>query len=240
VPHPFHPYGPSHWAILALVLVGALVLAWVGRRYRDTESAWTGARVFVVLILAFQIPIQIYYLLPPQWDLDNSLPIQVCDLAWMAAAIALWTRSWWSYALTYYWGLTLTPQAMVTPALNAPDFPDVHFIQFWGQHMLVVWAAVYLTWGLGMRPNWRSYRTAVYVTLVWGVAAFWFNSVTGADYGFLNAKPTNPSMLDLMGGWPWYLPVEIAAGLTGWALVTWPWTRVRHQEREALAKPSRP
>ena len=40
----------------------------------------------------------------------------------------------------------------------------------------------------------------------------------------MNRKPDNPSVLDFMGGWPWYLGVELAIGLTVWALLTWPWT----------------
>jgi uncharacterized membrane protein YwaF len=30
-----------------------------------------------------------------------------------------------------------------------------------------------------------------------------------------------------MGGWPWYLGVELVVGLAVWALLTWPWTRSR-------------
>jgi hypothetical integral membrane protein (TIGR02206 family) len=222
---PFVPYGPSHWALLTLLVAGAVLLAWLGRRHRDTEAARTGAHVFAVAILAFQLPMQVLMLLPPRWDISESLPFQLCDLGWMTAAYALWTRSWWAYALTYYWGITLTPQAMITPALHAPDFPHIQFIEFWGQHCLVVWAAVYLTWGLGMRPNWRSFTTSVSVTVVWAAAMLTFNSIVGTNYGFLNSKPENPSILDLMGGWPGYLAVEFAVGLAAWALLTWPWTR---------------
>lgn len=223
---PFVPYGPEHGVILVLLIVGAIMLVWLGRRYLTGQVA---SRVFAGVIVAFQVPVQIYYLLPSQWDLNHSLPLQLCDLAWLTAAYTLWTRSQWAFSLTYYWGLTLTPQAMITPSLDSPNFPDIHFIQFWVQHLLVVWAAVYLTWVVGLRPTWRSLWVAVGATLAWGVAVFAFNSVTGADYGFVNGKPPNPSMLDLMGAWPWYLAVEFAVGLAGWALVTWPWTRIaRH------------
>lgn len=223
VSHPqrFVPYGPEHWTILVLLVVVSIVLVWLGRRYLTGVGA---SRAFAVVIVAFQVPMQIYYLLPSQWDLNHSLPFQLCDLAWFVAVYTLWTRSQRAYSVTYYWGLTLTPQAMITPSLDSPNFPDVHFIQFWGQHLLVVWAAVYLTWVVGMRPNWRSLWIAVSATLVWGVAVFTFNHFTGANYGFVNAKPPNPSMLDLMGPWPWYLLVEFVVGLAGWALVTWPWT----------------
>ncbi|MER7014155.1 hypothetical protein ABT324_22265 [Saccharopolyspora sp. NPDC000359] len=60
-----------------------------------------------------------------------------------------------------------------------------------------------------------------------GVAALAFNSWTGTNYGFVNRKPDNPSLLNLMGGWPWYLAVAAVVGMVAWALLTWPWTRAR-------------
>lgn len=228
VPPPFVPYGTSHWAVLGVLVVGALLLVWLGRRLsQDAGSAL--ARGFTVVILAFQLPMLVYAAQPGRFDITDSLPLHVCDLAWMTAAYALWSRQSWAYALTYYWGLTLTPQAMLTPALDAPDFPDIEFIRFWGQHCLVVWAAVFLTWGLRMRPDWRSFRFAVTATLIWGVLIVGFNELVGSNYGFLNAKPNNPSLLDLMGGWPWYLGVELIVGLAAWWLVTWPWVRLSHR-----------
>ena len=126
--------------------------------------------------------------LPDRFGLDYSLPLQLCDLAWIAAVIALLTRRWWAVALTYYWGLVLSTQALVTPALNGPDFPSLEFTAFWSIHILVVWAAIYLTWGRGMRPTWRSYGFAAVVTLAWAGFTFTFNRIAGTNYGFLNGK----------------------------------------------------
>ncbi len=226
----FQPYGTSHWVLIALIVVGSLALALLGRRYRTVATAGAHARVFAAIIVALFLPLLVYRLVPPQWNLHVALPFHLCDLAWMAAAYALWSGRQWAFALTYYWGLTLTPQAMVTPALDSPDFPHLDFIEFWAQHVLVVWAAVYLTWGVGMRPTWRSYRHALLITLGWMAVMLVVNEALGTNYGFLNSKPDNPSMLDLLGGWPWYLAVEVALGAAAWALVTWPWTRAtRHQ-----------
>jgi hypothetical integral membrane protein (TIGR02206 family) len=149
----------------------------------------------------------------------------------MTAAYALWFGRGWAAALTYYWGLTLVPQAMITPALTGPDFPSFDFISFWGRYLLVVWSAVYLTWWLGMRPNWRGYAFTAAATLGWGLVVLGFNSVLGTNYMFVNRKPDNPSLFDFMGQWPWYLGVALAVALAAWALLTWPWTR--HQDRDS-------
>ncbi|STZ73049.1 putative integral membrane protein [Mycolicibacterium fortuitum] len=93
--------------------------------------------------------------------------------------------------------------------------------------MLVVWAAIYLTWGRGMRPRWRDYRFAVIATLAWVAVTLAFNAITGANYGYLNRKPPTASVLDVLGPWPVYLAVEVAIVLIVWALMTWPWERMR-------------
>ncbi|MGP4021674.1 YwaF family protein [Saccharopolyspora sp. 5N708] len=221
----FVPYGPSHLVIMVLIVAGAVVLGVLGYRHHGPRTIVWCTRVFAAVVVVFNVVLLIYRLLPAQWDIGESLPLHLCDLAWMVAAYALWTRQPLAYALTYYWGLTLTPQAIITPALDAPDFPHINFIEFWGQHLLVIWAAAYLTWGVGLRPNWRGYRFAAVVTIVWGAAMLGFNAWAGTNYGFVSSKPENPSLLDVMGGWPWYLGVEVVVGLAAWVLLTWPWTR---------------
>ncbi|WP_033401870.1 TIGR02206 family membrane protein [Actinopolyspora mortivallis] len=221
----FTPYGVSHWVLLGVLAVGALLLVRAGRRHRGTRAGVLFTRAFALSLGLFAVAMQVYRVLPSQWNISVSLPLHLSDFTWIVAVYALWTHRQWAYSLTYYWGLTLNPQAMLTPALDAPSFPHIDFVDFWTQHTLVVWAAIYLTWGLGLRPVWRDFATTVMVTVVWGVAVFWFNRVTGTNYGFLNSKPNNPSLLDVMGPWPWYLAVEFVVGLTAWALITWPWTR---------------
>jgi hypothetical protein len=99
---------------------------------------------------------------------------------------------------------------------------------FWGMHFFTVWAAVYLTFGLNVRPTWRSYRFAVATTAGWAVTVMTFNALTGTNYGYLNRKPAVETLLDLCGPWPAYLVVEIALVAGVWALMTWPWTHAAH------------
>ena len=151
---------------------------------------------------------------------------------------ALWSRRKWAFSLSYYWGLPLSSQALITPDLDGPDFPGHGFLTFFGLHLLVVWTAIYLTWGSGMRPNWRGYRFAVITTLAWGAFTFTFNRAAATDYGYLNRKPLNASLLDLLGPWPFYVLAEVAIVGAVWALMTWPWElKRRKQPSMAIAEP---
>ena len=220
----FETYGSSHLAVLAVFVVGVVIVVLAGRRLSDGPAEQVVRRIFAIVLLCVTIPLQVLQLTPGEWNLQTSLPFQLCDLAWMFAAHALWTRHRLSATITYLWGITLTTQGMLTPDL-ASDFPEPRFLMFWGMHVLIVWAAFFLVVGLRIVPTWRTYRQTVVVTLVWAAAAYAFNVVAGTNYGYLNRLPKNASLLDHLGPWPLYVVLEIAIIAAVWAVLTWPWTR---------------
>ena len=220
----FSAYGPSHLTVLVIFVMGSAALVGIGRRQTESQARLFSRALAVVTLVIFAVAL-VYKLIHP--SIDHSVPLQLCDLAELTAAYALWSHRKWAFALAYFWGLPLSSQALITPDLNAPDFPSHDFVTFFALHLLVVWAAIYLTWGYGMRPNWRSYRFAVTTTLAWGAFTLVFNTITGSDYGFLNRKPVNGSFLDLLGPWPSYVLAEVVIVGAVWALMTWPWEMKR-------------
>ena len=231
VPMRFQSFTGQHFGLMAFFVVVFVALVVYGRRHGDDERFRRG---FAVLMLCVCIPLQTLQLLPSDFTLGTSLPLQYCDLTWMVAVVALWTRTWWAVSLTFYWGLTLTVQAIVTPSLGQ-EFPDPRFFMYWGMHFLSVWAAGWLA-ASGSGPTWRGYRLAVVVTAVWAGVVMVFNGATGTNYGYLNRKPPGASLLDLMPDWPFYVLIEIVLVTGIWALLTWPFDRAREP---AEAQPAR-
>ena len=221
----FEPYGVAHWTVLALTVLGSVLLVRYGRRIRGTPREQSFTRGFAVVQLAVTLGFMIFWLIPPYFDLNQSLPLHLSDVLRFVVAYALWSRRPWALAVTYYWGLTLNPQALLTPDLHPDIAPILEFASYWSQHMLVMWAAIYLTWGLGIRPNWRSYRLALAFTGGWAVSVLAINLVLGTNYGYLNRKPGGATLLDQFGPWPVYPLVTFALLFAVWALITWPWTR---------------
>lgn len=218
----FHAYGPSHWVVMAVTVAGLAGLIMFGR-WADPRRTRLVSRVLAVLILVLNVGMEIAAFDPSR--VAQSLPLQLSDLAPYAASVALWTYWWPAFSLTYYWGLVLSIQALLTPVLSGADFPGAEFLAFFGIHVLVVWAAGFLAWGVGIRPSWRGYRFTVLVTVCWAAAMLVVNARTGTNFGFVSAKPSTASMLDLLGPWPWYLLPEAALVLAVWAALTAPWAR---------------
>lgn len=210
-------YGATHLLPLAVFAVGLVVAVLLGRRDAAHDGPTRLSRTWAVLVPVATVPLQVVDLLV-NFDLGVTLPLHLCDLAWIAATWALWSHRPLPVTLTYFWGLTLTIQGVVTPSLNE-DLPHPRYFAFWALHLLIVWSAVYLVVGLREAPRWRDYRAAVAVTLGWAVVTYGFNLVAGTNYGYLMRKP-GTSILDLLGPWPWYVLEEVGIVVVVWALLT--------------------
>jgi hypothetical integral membrane protein (TIGR02206 family) len=217
----FTAYSPSHLVVLAIFTAGTVGLLVAGPRVRGHAAERRLAVVLAVANLVFGVASTITALVP--FSVKDSLPLQICDLAWVFVAWGLLTLKPLPTALTYYWGLTLSLQALVQPTLTEP-FPDLEFFVFWGKHVLIVWGAVYLTLALRHGPDWSAYRQAVAWTFGWLVVVLGLNSLLGANYGYVNGKPSEATVLDVLGPWPLYVVAEMAIVAVGWALITLPWT----------------
>src|SRR6516164_4009766 len=98
-------FGASHLNVLVLFAIGAAALVWIGRRQTESQARGLG-RVLGALIMAIFGVALVYKLVQP--SIASSVPLQLCDLAELTAAYALWSRRHWAFTLTYYWGLPLS------------------------------------------------------------------------------------------------------------------------------------
>jgi hypothetical integral membrane protein (TIGR02206 family) len=221
----FRAYSPSHLVVLAIFVAGVIALLLAGTWLPQRRvSRLVSRRVSVALAVAnvvFGVTSTLTALVP--FSARDSLPLQICDLAWVFVAWGLLTLHPVATALAYYWGLTLSLQALVQPTLSEP-FPDPEFFVFWAKHVLIVWGAVYLTLSLRHGPDWASYRRAVAWTFCWLVAVLCLNAALGSNYGYVSAKPSEATVLDLLGPWPVFVVVEMLIVGGGWAAITLPWT----------------
>jgi len=210
-------YGLTHLVPLTLFVIGLPLVVLLGRRHRTADGPTRFSRGVALLVATIGCYQVIDFLV--DFDIDVSLPLHLCRLTWVAAAVALWTHRPFPVALTFFWGLVLSTQAILTPSLGE-DFPDPRYLMFWSLHLMEVWAAVYLVFGVRLVPRWRDLAATVATTLVWAVVAMSFNAAASTNYGYLQRKPAG-SLLDLLGPWPWYVAAEIAIVIVVWALLTW-------------------
>lgn len=203
---PFQPFSNEHLGALLIGGIGVLVFLWAGKRGGNSRVLATALLAFLNLS-AYPLGQAAWLSLARPLALENILPLHLCDIAAMTAGFALLTKRPALCALTYFWGLAATFQALVTPAIGI-GFPTWPFITFFIHHFAIVGAALYLPIVEGWRPKqplWRSPLEVYGWSVAYLVFALIVNRLLDTNFGFASRPPENPSLIDHLGPWPWYL-----------------------------------
>jgi hypothetical integral membrane protein (TIGR02206 family) len=238
----FHSFSATHALVVLVCATAVGVSCALGRAWRragpfDTRegrlaTAWGG------FVLAINLWSWVYWFLPARFNVQESLPLQLCDIACITAALAYLTRWRWCVTLTYFWGLGLSSQAFITPTLtNGPG--HMEFWLFWLVHLAIVGSAVYHVAVWKYRPGTRDLGLAIGVSLVWLGAMLVVNAYLGSNYGYVaNTRPDRPTVIDALGPWPFRV-VLLAAIAIGIFILLWaiwrPWrTRLNVPRRRTV------
>jgi len=206
---------PDHLAALAVTAVACVALPVAARRRPGAWTTWT-ARSLAIFLVAWLVADQAYRLADGVYSIERSLPLELTNAVTLIAAVALWTRTQLAFELTYFWGLTASLQAALTPGLRADEtFPGFYYWHYFAVHSGVVVAALMLAFGLGMTPRRGAVARVFAITAAWAVLVGVANLVTGGNYMYLRERPETSSLLDWLGPWPLYV---LGAGLVGLAM----------------------
>ena len=201
----------EHIAALAVTAAACAALAWAARHH---PGPWLirASHVLAALIAATYIAESAAYALPGKWAPDLNLPLHLTDAATIVAVAALLRPRPLLVELTYFWGLTASLQAVITPELSY-GFPNFFFFAYFVIHAGVVIAAVLLVVGRRLGPRRGAVARVFLATAAVAAVAAVGSLATGGNYMYLREKPETPSLLDLMGPWPVYIAVAGAVAL---------------------------
>jgi hypothetical integral membrane protein (TIGR02206 family) len=220
-PPSFHALNTQHIVVLAIVAILCLLVFWASRRCRPSGQRWLGYLLGLFLISyagAFYILQGIRHAL--SWK--YSLPLDPCSLVLIACIICLFRPIQSLFEIAYFWGLGGILQALATPDLAA-GFPSWEFVLFFWGHGTSLMAILFFIAGRNLRPRRSSIFLAMMALNFYALAVGVINAIAGWNYGYLCGKPYEPSLLDYLGSWPWYLlSLECVAFLT-FLLLDLPW-----------------
>jgi hypothetical integral membrane protein (TIGR02206 family) len=222
----FHPFSREHFVTVCIGFLLIAILILLGRK-SETGHRWTNAILVFCNLSAYPFSLaawlSVKQVIPP----DNYLPFHLCDLAAIIAGFALITRRPVLCALTYFWGLAGTFQALVTPNLSY-GFPAFTFFTFFIQHFAIVAAALYLPLVNGWKPKspfWKSPLEIYGWSVIYLIFSLIVNRILGSNFGFTMHHPENPSLIDHLGPWPWYLFSMQAIAVVIFLLLALPFSR---------------
>jgi hypothetical integral membrane protein (TIGR02206 family) len=202
---PFERFGFEHWLALALIAAAAVGLVRLLRREPRTAGRERVVRLGLAAFLTVGLLIALIDSLPFRGlDWIDILPLHFCDFAVLVAIVALATKRQAVCELLYFWGLSGTVIAMLMPDVDR-GLPDTRCASFFALHGVVAVSAVVVAFGMGVRPrpgaNWRVF----WFTNVYAAVIAVIDWTAGENFLYLRAKPSQPSILDVMGPWPWYI-----------------------------------
>ena len=198
----FKLFGPTHLAILGSVPLLAGLLAYAQRKLAPASRT---LRICLACIILLDSAVYYGVLIDRgQLTFPDHLPLELCDASLCLVILALFTLNKTVFDLAYYGALAGATMALLTPNLWEA-FPSFTTVQFFIDHGLIVVGVLFLAWSGLARPRPRSVLRAMVAVNLFAACVGTFDYAFKTDYMYLRAKPPNPSLLDVLGPWPWYL-----------------------------------
>jgi hypothetical integral membrane protein (TIGR02206 family) len=201
----------EHIAALIVTATTGGLSVWAARRHAGRWIVPVSRGLSLLILTAYLVE-QLAIALRGTWTVESNLPLQLTDAVLLASILALWNPRPLLVELVYFWALTASLQAVLTPDLGQA-FPSIFYFTYFTTHSSAVVGACFLVFGRRLLPRpwavWRVYA----LTAAFAALAGLGNLLTGGNYMFLREKPERASLLDLMGPWPWYVLSAAAFGL---------------------------
>jgi len=201
--HEFVVFGFQHISVLLFFILIGITLIKYASKSSETQQVKIGNYI-AYFMSATVIIWTIYKFSSNHFDITNDLPFQLCYFLALVMPLFTRTRKQIYYEILLFWIFAGTFQAILTPEMRN-GFPHIHFVYFWVVHCGLIIVMLYATFIYKMRPKLKSIFISFLALQGYFIFVSIINKFTGANYFYLNAKPTAPSILDLLGEWPYYI-----------------------------------
>ena len=215
----FHALDFQHIVTLAVIVVACLLIAWKART--GGVRKWLGCTLGF-LLMSYAAVLYAQQAMAHALTWEYSLPLDLCNLVLIACILSLFRPGQFTTEIAYFWGIGGVLQATATPDL-ARGFPSWDFILFFWSHGAMLLAIIFLVTGRGFRPRAGSVVRMMIALNIYGLVVGVLDWIAGWNYGYLCRKPSEPSLLDVLGPWPWYLLSLEAIALVTFFLLDLPW-----------------
>jgi hypothetical integral membrane protein (TIGR02206 family) len=195
------------WGVAAsasFILLAVFGFRAIPERFRSSTLRWLG------IVIVGEIIATHGYLTVIQrtWALADSLPLHVCRISVIFAALALIRQRGWLYEWSAYIGVPGGFYSIITPELTQGNAPWMLFDYYFSHSCLLI-APILLT-QIGCRPTSRSVLRTLGMVNLMALLVFPLNYLLRSNYMYLAARPIASNPL-IIGPWPWYIiGLEIA------------------------------
>ncbi|MGG4488008.1 TIGR02206 family membrane protein [Metabacillus idriensis] len=212
--NPFSAFSAVHFSSIFLLLL-TLWLLFLFRKKLLNENRNKAARwILAGTGFIFELSYHLWLILNGTWNAAYTLPLELCSISLFLCFILLFTKSRRVFEVVYFTGLAGAFFALLTPELNY-NFPHLRFLHFFVTHSVIILTCFFFVCVEKYKVTFRSVLKTMGFLNAAAVIIFFINQTAGGNYMFLSRKPVNPTPLDFLGPYPWYLlSLEIVAFLS--------------------------
>lgn len=205
----------EHLVSLLVLIVSILVVYWYRNSLKRTLPNVISRGILITVLIVSELSLHTWLWWFEDWGYQYALPLHLSSISLLLAVLLLWIKSYRLFEFTYFVGVGSALQAMITPDISEFTFPHYRYIQFFIAHGGIVLANFFMVFVEGFRPKWKSLWRAFFYLNLYTLFIFIINIIIGSNYMYISRKPINPSLIDYLGPWPWYIfPLETIALVT--------------------------
>lgn len=220
--YPFQLFSLHHILMLLLFMIIGVLIFVFRNRLSKQQKLWK-LLMFSGLFLLESL-YHFWLFKDGYWDISFTLPLQLCSISLLLCLVLLVTDSKMIFQFVYFLGIAGAIQALLTPELFV-GFPHFRFFQFFITHMLIIWVGLFYVFVKGYVITIKGMWQALIFLNGAAFLAFLGNLITGGNYMFLAHKPSNPSLLDYLGPYPFYILALECIALFLFYLLYLPWKK---------------
>jgi hypothetical integral membrane protein (TIGR02206 family) len=230
---PFVLFGTAHLIGLAVVAVVCLGIVLARKRFSPRAQRNTRWGLLAVIYLC-EGSWEVWMLVTGQWSMQGMLPLWLCSVTAWTMPLLLILRSQRYYQWAYFIGMLGAAMALLTPDLTRYGFPHYRFFEFFMMHGAIIVAIVYSTAVERFRPHWGALGPVILITDLYWLFCAGVNHLIGSNYLYTQGKLPTPSLLDVLGPYPWYLLSMEGLGILFCLLLYLPFA-IQDRRRRAAA-----
>lgn len=209
-----------HLAAVSVCVIAAVAASWIGRGWRrERPGAERALRItWAIFTLLTQLVAATWYAWPSRFEWRLSLPLHICDIVAVLAAVSLLRDQRWVWSVVYFWGIGLCILGFIWPSLtHGPD--RIEFYLFWLTHLQIVGSAVYLVAVRGYVPRAGDWAVAQVLLALYCIIIVPIDWMFDLNYGYIGPADSPTS---IMGPWPARVLIMFAVQMLVLALLLAP------------------
>lgn len=196
----------GEWTRYTSICIAAFCfILMLSKRLNDKTNQYLRT-VLSMSTFASVILVHPYLMYKGEWTAQNSLPLHMCELSEIFAAIALLWQNQVLFEMLCYWGIAGGFHSILTPELLNDGSDKWLLFNYYYEHTIIILTPVLLITSYNMRLTRYSWlKVFVFINLCIPVTGT-VNWLLGSNYMYLAERPAanNPF---LIGDWPWYILV---------------------------------